>query len=205
MPRNAALMLGAIQEILGYGNGYSPDIVGIEGANFGATDLMLGDDDEDALNTIFSGSDPRQNAVAAVMKKIARAKAIDPHAAVLSDIKQTRRRVLQLGITPVLAVAAGATAQVTARTARVFRTEDIVLPDDTATGFELISAFVGQDSQLAGGAPVALDGFSYLSAHRSGVHWDTAYPGIDIVLNVRNHTAGPLDFRGEFKGTAAVR
>jgi hypothetical protein len=194
-------MLGAIQEILGYA---SPTIMGDALSRLGDDNLAIGDDDDD-LEDIFGAAPAPNVALQKLLAKVRKARQVDPKAVVVGDVEQNRRRVMSLGLTPAVAVAAGARVQIIARTARLFRPEDIILPDATALAFELESAFVGQDSQLAGGAPVALAGYSYLSAHRKLLHWDTAYPGIDVTLNVRNFSAAPADFRGELVGTTAVR
>lgn len=182
--------------------GYQDDILG---SDFAA----IGEDWEDELNDLFAGEEEiisggKAGKLAALARRMKAIRSVDPKAVIVKSQQARRRRVLDLGL-PVTTIAAGATQVIEVKPQRVFRAEDLTIPDAVAQACELVSAQVGQNSQLAGGSPVALDAYSNLCAHRSGFLWDTANPGILIQLQVRNYSAGSVDFRGSLKGTSTVR
>lgn len=132
------------------------------------------------------------------------AREVDPNAVFVQNQVDTRRRYIDLGI-PSTVIPANSSALITVRTQRVFRVEEVIVPDGIASALVLIAASVGQNSQLAGGAPVPMDVFSSKSFRPKGVLWDTANPGIDIQLNIGNTTGAPVTFIGDLRGTATVR
>lgn len=193
-----------VRAAIGYdGGGYSlgdwdDEIVGgpfaAIGQNDDFDDVFSGDDE-------IVGAEALPQGMASQMRRI---RAVDPRAVAVMQAEQARRRYLSIGM-PTAAVAAGGIYEVEIKPQRRFRAEDLFFPDDVADACELISAQVGQNSMLAGGAPVPLAGFGKTCAHRSGILWDTANPGIIISLQIRNFSAASVTVRGELRGTSTVR
>lgn len=132
------------------------------------------------------------------------ARQVDPNAVFVQDQVDTRRRYIDLGV-PSTVIPANSSALITIRTQRVFRVEELIVPDTIAGSLVLIAASVGQNSQMAGGSPVPMAVYSEKSYRPKGLLWDTANPGIDIQLNIGNTTANPVTFIADLRGTATVR
>lgn len=136
--------------------------------------------------------------------QMGRLRNVDPNAVLVRSEIAKRRRVLDLGM-PVVSVAGGATSTITIQTQRTFRTERVYIPDGIAEDFVVTQAFVGQNSQFAGAAPVAAAGWSNKTFDPKGVLWDTANPGIFISLTVQNTSAAAVTWSGSLRGTSTVR
>jgi len=141
---------------------------------------------------------------AAVERQVSNARNVDSQAVMIRREIAKRRRYLDLGMTPTL-VGIGATATITIQTQRVFRTERVYIPDAVAGFFSVTQAFVGQNSQFAGSAPVSAVGWSNQTFDPKGVLWDTASPGLFITLTVQNLDVAARTFSGSMRGTSTVR
>jgi len=170
-------------------------------------DDLLGDDGEYAalgyVEDELIGHDGGGR-LARVARQMGEAREIDPHAVLERQVRQKRRRFLDLGI-PQTTIAAGATEVIEIKPQRTFRTQDMIIPDAIATGLRLRAVSVGQNSQLAGGSPVPLEAYSNLCYRPRMVLWDTAQPGVLIQLSIENTTGAPVDLVGTLRGTATVR
>lgn len=187
---------------LGYSNA---DMLGLDDDDF----VSIGDE----LDDLFSGEDEIigaaakkkvKSAVAAIARKMAQVREVDPNAVLVRQQQDTRRRYLDLGV-PVTSITTLATEIIEIKPQRVFRAEDFIIPDEVATECEMVSATVGQNSQLVGGSPVPLASYSHLCYRPRGILWDTANPGILIQLGIRNFSAATVVFRATLRGTSTVR
>lgn len=166
---------------------------------------MIGADVDDDLADLFSGPPPRMmRRPMNLPQQMADARDVDPHAVLVRSQQDRRRRILDLGI-PETVIAANQTALIEIRPQRVFRTEKLAFPNGIASSLTLVSASVGQNSQLAGGGPVPLETFANNAFNTRERLWDTASPGINVQLNIRNDTGAPVTARGTLIGTATVR
>jgi hypothetical protein len=156
----------------------------------------------DAVDDIFGARIRNASGLAA---RMGADRNIDPNAVLVRSQVDTRRRYLDLGI-PETAIAAGAEVLIEIRPQRVIRCEELLLPDTEASKFLITAAFVGQNSQFAGGSPIPGEAYSTKAAGlQSRLLWDTANPGITIQLRVKNIDAQSATFRGTLRGTTTVR
>lgn len=198
----------ALDEFSGAGNDYSSlggdDLLGelLMGNgedSAGVADLMGGDDILGALlmGAAGGGKNPR----AAAMRRLLQAR-MARQGTMVRPTKLTKAREYPLGLAQ-LAIAAGATVDVTNRPQIRFRGERLVIPSTlVAIGTFLVQDIkVGNVSQFpaSGGLPAST--FSELGV---GVRLqlDTADPAIDVVIRVTNGDVVARDFRATVIGTA---
>lgn len=158
----------------------------------------------DAVDDIF-GAPQRRGVPAGLAQRMAADRNIDPNAVVVRSQVDTRRRYLDLGI-PVTPIGIGAEVLIEIRPQRVIRIEEFLIPDELADKVSVTAAFVGQNSQMAGGSPVPGAAYSTKAAGlQSKLLWDTANPGITVQVRIKNNDPAAINFEGTFRGTTTVR
>jgi len=158
----------------------------------------------DAVDDIF-GAPQRRGVPAGLAQRMGADRNVDPNAVLVRSQVDTRRRYLDLGI-PETNIAAGAEVLIEIRPQRVIRIEELLIPDALADLVSVTAAFVGQNSQMAGGSPVPGAAYSTKAAGlQSKLLWDTANPGITVQLRVKNNDTDAQVLRGTLRGTTTVR
>lgn len=165
------------------------------------------DDDDDVLEELISGAGntdiigkkaATKRIKLALYKKLMRKRA----GAVVKRGLSSRRRN-PLGFVPT-SVGAGVTSQIPSSPQNLFRPERLVIPSDVAFDFGVSDIKVGNVSQLVQSAEVPAAIFSEVSID-TDVYFDTAEIGNQVSVNVRNKSAGAIEFTAALLGTIAKR
>ena len=182
-------------ELLGAGTYDDFDDYGLEGDDYDDDDdLMgdleiLGDEDDDELM-----GQRRRRRMRRGRRRVRRRVARRGY---------TRDRGLILGFGTQTPVAAGATVDFTANPQVPFRPKRVVIDtDETPIAVEDVK--VGKNSQLASAGAFPGSAFA-ANAFDIGVKFDSAYPGLDIVVTVTNNAAMPATITVGMFGYAAER
>jgi hypothetical protein len=140
---------------------------------------------------------PNQNA--ALMNAIAERRAMA--GALLHDRSPTKSREYPLGFASLTAIAAGASARITARPQVPFRIDRLVVPSDLAGLFTIDDVKVGKNSQFAaeGSLPARIFQENAVGVCLKG---DTAQISMDVTLNVTNISGAAAFFRAGIIGPA---
>jgi hypothetical protein len=198
----------ALDEFSGAGNDFSSlgggeDLLGAllmgQGDDSaGVADLMGGDD---ILGELLMGARQGGNPRARMMRQLL-AQRLARQGTMVRPTKLTKAREYPLGFVS-LAIAAGATVDVTSNPQIRFRGERLVIPSTlVAIGTFLVQDIkVGNVSQFPASGALPASTFSELGV---GVRLqlDTADPAINVVLRITNGDVVPRDFRATIIGSA---
>lgn len=135
----------------------------------------------------------------AIAQRMARARDIDPHAALVAPRQLNNRRRKILG-TPEVSVPAGGQATLTFKTQELYRPERFVV-DTTSAPLVIVALNVGTSSQLAAIGDIPAEIFRP-DAVDVDVHFQTANVGNDITVTFRNPTIAAITARAAFIGTS---
>lgn len=111
-------------------------------------------------------------------------------------------RVLFLGFKSSAAIAAGASANVSASPQDTLAPRKIIIPETVAPNFEVNDIRIGTISQLSSSDPVPAEAF-IPGAVASDVKFDTAQVSQQITFNVTNISGAPQTFRAAINGFVA--
>lgn len=124
----------------------------------------------------------------------------DPRVVQYNGFAPTKARRVPLGFTSTAVVPAAGTAQVISRPQVPMRVERLVVPSDIAGLFAVTDLKVGNKSQFPASGAIPARGFQE-NAVGVELQGDTAYPAIDIVIEVLNISAAtPATFRAMLVG-----
>jgi len=124
----------------------------------------------------------------------------DPRVVQYNGFSPTKARRVPLGFTSTAVVPAAGTAQVISRPQVPMRVERLVVPSDIAGLFAVTDLKVGNKSQFPASGAIPARGFQE-NAVGVELQGDTAYPAIDIVIEVLNISAAtPATFRAMLVG-----
>lgn len=190
------------------------DFIGEDDDDFGAIGAdLIGADEDDLLEALavsgdlddLIGGDGTSEIVGATSTKARKKAALRRLAARNAGgvVKRAlnRKRRYPLGFVPT-AVAAGAYATIPAAPQNLFRPERLVIPSDIAFDLGIRDIKVGNQSQLAQSAEVPAAMFSEVAIN-TGVNFDTAEVGNQVSVEVRNKSAGSVEFSAGLVGTLA--
>lgn len=113
-----------------------------------------------------------------------------------------KARVLYLGFQSAAAIAAGATANISANPQDVFKPRKLIIPASIAPAFVINDIKVGNISQLSSSDPVPAEAFVADSV-AGDVAFDTAQVSQQITFNVTNISGAPTIFRAAINGYVA--
>lgn len=174
----------------------------------GVEDLISGGEDEallEALAVSGMGNTELVGAVASAAKKQKAKKVLaaiaQRNAGAVVQRGLDRRRRYPLGFVPT-SVAAATAAAVPAAPQNLFRPERLVIPSDIAFDFGVRDIKVGNQSQLVQSVEVPAALFSEVAIN-TGVTFDTAEVGNQVSVDVRNKSAGTLEFSAGLVGAIA--
>lgn len=194
--------LGPIEDALSCSpnvcNAYGQQLIGyddddVELAGYG---MNIAGEDDDELDMI----------IGAVAQKVqqrrqaqrAQAVQLQRPVRVLQRVQNTQLRRYPLGL-GATAIAAGATAVISANPQLPFQVNRLVTP---STGLLIDNLSVGTASQFVAAGAVPVEVFSP-DAVDVDLKGDTAVPGVAVQITVSNPTAGSLTFRGAIIGQVA--
>ncbi len=121
----------------------------------------------------------------------------------LARVKYTKDRGLILGFGTQTGIAAGATVDFPANPQVPFRAKRVLIDTD-ATPIAVEQILVGKNSQMASAGAFPGSAFA-ANAFDIGVKFDSAWPGIDIVVTVTNNAVGAAIITVGMFGYAAER
>lgn len=192
------------------------DLVGDDDMGSIGADLLvglLGDDDDDLLSLlddddVISGlgdteivGASRRGRGRRGSKKAAMKQLLMRNAAGVVKRGLDRKRRYPLGFVPT-SVAAGTTTAIPSAPQNLFRPERLVIPSDIAFDLGVLDIKVGNQSQLAQSVEVPASLFSEVAIN-TGVTFDTAEVGNQVSVQVRNKSAGALEFTAGLVGSIA--
>lgn len=183
------------------GDDYDDDDYGEIGGM--GTAEIIGGEEEDLLDALSVGADydvigARQKVKRPNKGKVAR-RILANRAVLLKQGKPDHRRRFPLGFVPT-SIAAASTVNVPAEPQNLFRSERLVIPSDIAFDFGVVDYKVGNESQLVSGGEVPAALFTEVSID-TDIHFKTAEVGNQIQIQVRNKTAGAIEFVAGVIGT----
>lgn len=165
-----------------------------EGGMLGDEYEILGDDDDDLMGDLEilgrRRRRRRRRARPRVRRRVARR-------------GYTRDRGLLLGFGTQTGIAAGATVDFVANPQVPFRPKRVLIDTDQ-TPIEVADIKVGKNSQLASAGGFPGSAFQ-ATAFDIGVKFDSAYPGLDIVVTITNNSAAAATITTGMFGYAAER
>jgi hypothetical protein len=160
---------------------------------------IIGDDDLEAL---MAGDDVAIGAVSSSdLRSLARARKADPNAVLVRQRSAANRRRKLLPGSTNPSVAAAASTTVTYKTQETFRPERYVVASAIAADFVITSITVATTNQLAANGSVPADIFA-ATAFDCDLHFDTAEPGVDIVVGITNISGATAVYYAAFLGTS---
>jgi len=163
----------------------------IIGADFiGAGDHLVG---ADFIGAQAAAGNPRAKAV---LHQLAMR-----HGGAVVQSGLNKRRRYPIGFVPTT-VAAATAALIPAAPQNLFRPERLVIPSDIAFDFGVRDIKVGNQSQLVQSVEVPGALFTEVAID-TNVNFDTAEVGNQISVDVRNKTAGDIEFSAGSIGTIA--
>lgn len=168
----------------------------IVGADFIGADFIGGDELVGAGNLLI-GAAQRGNPRA---KKVLQQLAMRHGGAVVNQGVNKRRRY-PIGFVPT-DIAATTAALIPAAPQNLFRPERLIIPSDIAFDFGVRDVKVGNQSQLVQSVEIPGALFTEVSID-THVTFDTAEVGNQISVDVRNKTAGTINFSAGSIGTIA--
>lgn len=124
---------------------------------------------------------------------------LPPGATIRKDQNSIARR--QISPIPLTTIAAGATEVITWRPQRPIRVERLVVDASVANGVFITDFTVGAEPQFVNQGAVPTSAFA-ANAFGTELQGNTASPGIDITLVVRNTTGGAASVGGMVIGTS---
>lgn len=184
------------------------DDYGFIGEDF---DFIDGDDDDDLLDalSVSGGADYSEIVGATVtpvkrraqQRKAALRQLAMRQAGAVVQRKFDKKRRYPMGFVPT-SVPASSTASVPASPQNLFRPERLVIPSDIAFDFGVRDIKVGNMSQFVQSVEVPAALFSEVAIN-TNVTFDTAAIGNQVSLDLRNKTAGAVEFTAGLVGTIA--
>lgn len=168
--------------------------------------MVLGGGPYDIIGAYEILGDPRQPPAArqAAAAMIDQVKAARAAGGVYVREKEPQVEYEQILPCTSLAIAAGATREITLQPQRPFRIKNFRCSSThTAPFFEVTAFTIGQDNQFIAPGSVPLDVFSEVALY-SVVRGQTANPGSLVTLTVVNIDVDERDFRAAFFGNALI-
>lgn len=175
--------------------GYGEEIVG--------EDALVGDVVDEILEEL-SGIDDEDEDVGAVkrrLKKRIKRRWMPKVRRAIKKVRSTQFRNYPIGL-DITAVAAGATVTVERRPQLPFKPVRLSIPATLSAGLMITDVQIGTASQFAGPGEIPVECFD-VPATDVRLKGDTAVPGVNILITVRNPTAGALNFTGMILGDVA--
>jgi len=178
-----------------YLEGYGEEIIG--------EDELIGDVVDEVLESL-SGDDFDDDDIGAVKRKIAKAvkrkfQPVIRKALTKVRAHQFRNYPIGLGITN---VPIGGTITVNLAPQLPFKPHRLSIPASISAGLMIVDVQVGTSSQFAGPGEIPVECFD-ITATDSALKGDTAVPGVNIQITVRNPTAAIVPLEGMIVGDVA--
>lgn len=183
----------ASYEIIGDDDIDDDDDVGGIGA-----DYLIGEDDDDVLEDLVSG-DGMSEIVGA--RRHRRGRRAGRRTKAVIRRSPTRERRYPLGFTPT-DIATTVTSTIAANPQSLYRPERLIIPSEIAPDLGVVDVKVGTQSQFAQNTEVPAGVFSEVAID-AYVQFDSAEVGNQVYLQIRNKSAGTVNFTAALIGTVA--